>query len=344
MKQLVVAMTVVIGLAASSAWANRTDVVYLKNGDRITCSVKQLERGRLRVTTNSMGTVFIAWIDVRSVETSKIFVVTLEDGRLVSGDLAPSGSDGNLNVRADEELIDIPLDSIVDLTEIRRGFLKRIDGSVDLGFNFQKANNDVNYSLQAEVVHSTKQSDTNVDLRSILSSRNDAPRAFRSVLSLTHVHYFQGKWQAVGLGRVEQNDELGLDLRTNLGAAAARTIIDTNKNRLRILGGLTTNREQYALERESLSSLEALISTSYDFFVYGDLGADVVANLSLYPSLTESGRYRIEFDGRYRHEIFTDFFVSLSGWYSFDNQAPLIGGETVRQEDYGLVTSLGWAF
>ena len=36
---------------------DKTDIVYLRNGDRVTCEIKRLERGRLEVSTNGMGTV-----------------------------------------------------------------------------------------------------------------------------------------------------------------------------------------------------------------------------------------------------------------------------------------------
>ena len=39
--------------------APKTDVVVLKNGDKITGEVKTLERGRLEFSTDSMGTVYI---------------------------------------------------------------------------------------------------------------------------------------------------------------------------------------------------------------------------------------------------------------------------------------------
>lgn len=344
MKHLVAAMTLAVVAAASPARANRTDVVYLKNGDRITCSVKELNRGKLRVTTDAMGTVFINWIEVQSVETTKTFIIKLQNGQFEYGNLRPAASDGELTVRGDGTSSDLPLDRVVELAEIKRGFFRRIDGSIDFGFNYQQANKDINYSLRAEATHRAKRSDTKISFDSIFSSRNDVPNAYRRVLGLTHVHDVTGKWQAAGLGKAEQNDELGLDLRTNLGAAVGRMIIETNKSRLRVMGGLTTNRERYVLEPDALFSLEALITTSYDFFVYGDLGADFAVDLSVYPSLTDSGRYRVEFDGKYRHEIFTDFYVSLSGWYSFDNKAPVGEGETVRQEDYGMVTSLGLSF
>ena len=68
------------------------------------------------------------------------------------------------------------------------------------------------------------------------------------------------------------------------------------------------------------------------------------ATITVFPSLTESGRYRAEFRFRYEQEIVTDFIIALSGWYSYDSRAPVGSAGTVSQDDYGLVTSLGWEF
>ena len=78
--------------------------------------------------------------------------------------------------------------------------------------------------------------------------------------------------------------------------------------------------------------------------IWSGISADISTHITLYPSLTESGRYRLKSDFKYRQELVTDIFVSLSGWYSFDNKAPIGIDATVRQDDYGLVTSLGWDF
>ena len=107
--------------------------------------------------------------------------------------------------------------------------------------------------------------------------------------------------------------------------------------------GLTTKREQYVTTSDPRFSVESLANLSYDFFIHSDFGTDITTSLTLLPSLTEDDRYRAEFNGKYRQEIVTDLFVSLSGWYSFDSRAPG-DEETIRQEDYGVVTSLGWSF
>ena len=341
---IVVAVQVVSAVSGSATTSSRTDVVWLKNGDRITCSVKELDRGKLRVITDHMGTVYIDWAHVRSIEAAKTFEVELESGEKYYGDLAPGSDQNKLAVQTGDTSEDLTLDKVVNVTEIRRGFFKRLNGSIDFGFNFQKTNQDVNYSFTGEATHRTRRNQSELVFRSILSNRNDAPRAFRNVLDATYTHSLGTRWHVMGIGKLEQNDELGLDLRTNLGATMGRQIFQTNQSRLLVTGGLTTNREQYILDPEPHDSLEAIIVTSYDFFIHGDLGADLSTNLSVFPSLTESGRYRLEFDAAYRHEIVVDFFVSFSGWYSYDSQAPVSVAESVSQDDYGIVTSLGWMF
>ena len=45
----------------------KTDIVVLKNGNTITCEIKRLSRGKLRVKTDDMGTVDIEWDKIESV-------------------------------------------------------------------------------------------------------------------------------------------------------------------------------------------------------------------------------------------------------------------------------------
>lgn len=50
---------------ARSECQDRTDLVVLANGDRITGEVRGLSRGRLELDTDSAGTIHLEWADVR---------------------------------------------------------------------------------------------------------------------------------------------------------------------------------------------------------------------------------------------------------------------------------------
>ena len=47
-----------IALVAAPGFARpKTDVVVLDNGDRITCEIKKLQRGKLTISTDASGTI-----------------------------------------------------------------------------------------------------------------------------------------------------------------------------------------------------------------------------------------------------------------------------------------------
>ena len=81
LKAIFLPQKIVISLlvtAATALWANplqaqarpKTDVVILKNGDRITGEIKGLDLGILTLKTDWMGTVEIEWDNIERVKSS----------------------------------------------------------------------------------------------------------------------------------------------------------------------------------------------------------------------------------------------------------------------------------
>lgn len=75
--------------------------------------------------------------------------------------------------------------------------------------------------------------------------------------------------------------------------------------------------------------------------MFEDPSLDLSVGLRAYPSFTESGRLRAEFDARMRYELVNDLFVDLRVYESYDSDPP--GGEGAAN-DYGVVTSIGWSY
>jgi hypothetical protein len=67
----------------------------------------------------------------------------------------------------------------------------------------------------------------------------------------------------------------------------------------------------------------------------------LTARAALFPSLTESGRYRTDSSISLRREIVSDFYLDLSLFHNFDSDPP---DEFASTSDYGVVTSLGYSF
>jgi hypothetical protein len=89
------------------------------------------------------------------------------------------------------------------------------------------------------------------------------------------------------------------------------------------------------------TTLEAIMFVGYEIFKYKSPKTSVNTTLSFFPSLTGSERYRVQYDLSVRQELVTDFFFDLTFYYTFDSHPP---PDAASGTDYGLVTSLGWAF
>src|SRR6185436_15259639 len=84
--------------SALHAHAAKTDVVVLKNGDRITGEVKTLEQGRLKYSTDNAGTIYIEWEDIASLTASRIFEVETIDGDIFHGSIEPGAEVATLKL------------------------------------------------------------------------------------------------------------------------------------------------------------------------------------------------------------------------------------------------------
>src|SRR5688572_3391272 len=100
---------------AEMADAQKTDSVWIRNGDQITGEVKTLFRGRLKYSTDDLGTIYIEWDKVDRIYSPRTFEVELESGEKFYGILRLARS-GALVLSGDT----IPLSTIVAITPIRR--------------------------------------------------------------------------------------------------------------------------------------------------------------------------------------------------------------------------------
>ena len=61
--------------------------MVLDNGNRITCEIKSLDRGRLKIGTDALETVTVYWQRVVAVASPRLFEVEVESGSRYFGAL-----------------------------------------------------------------------------------------------------------------------------------------------------------------------------------------------------------------------------------------------------------------
>jgi hypothetical protein len=92
------AASLAAALSPFPAAAAKTDVIVMKNGDRLTGEVRKLERGYLTYKTDDMGTLSVEWDKVARVTARTEFEVDDLQGGIYFGTLQPGPEDGQLTV------------------------------------------------------------------------------------------------------------------------------------------------------------------------------------------------------------------------------------------------------
>jgi hypothetical protein len=329
------------------ALAAKTDLVVLRNGDRITGEVKGLSRGKLDYSTDDAGRLAIEWVKVARMTSPHSFEVEVTSGVKYIGRLGVSGRDGAVVVVAqDVDTLEIP--SVVRINTLDAAFLQRVQAYLDMGLTFAKANRATTFNTAGEAAYRGHEIGSKLSFDSYAQGQESTPTTTRNSVGLQVTHYLPKRWSAVGLVRTEQNDELNLRLRLMGAASVGRALVQSNSSEIGAGGGLAVTRERFgpndanpnAVE-ENKTSLEALLAAAWDAFRFDSPKLDFSTSLYLFPSLTAAGRVRGEFTIRLKYELFKDFNVGVSATDTFDSNPP---EESATKNDFITSLSIGWSY
>lgn len=294
------------------------DQVYLNNGDRLTGKIVKKDGDKLVVETHSMGTVSIAWADVKSIVSDEQIVIKTKDGEQMSG-LVYSDGNGVEVTTSTDETVHIASDKIdVMRSEDEQ---KRYDAEVRLREHPKLAElwtgfADVGFSLTSG--NSTTRA-LNINTRAQRETvRNKIVFYFNAIQAQSKsrgatVATAKGAWTGVRYDRnidprlfvyggidLEHDRMQKLRFRTVLGAGFGYKALVGKRIQLDVFGGASANRENYytGLKR---------------FSAEGTVGDDLKLRLnsrirfnqrfSFYPSISMPGRVRAVFDSSLQSDI-----------------------------------------
>lgn len=156
--------------------------------------------------------------------------------------------------------------------------------------------------LGTEVAYLTVKWETKAEGSSYQSKQIDAEPITLHSLSLALSRLMKNRWQANLLTMVQDNSELGLKLRATLGGGVGRNVIQTSQ--MLLFGGVAGTREQFVGSEETQYNVELLGGLTFQAFRFDHPKLDSRLSLIVYPSVTDFGRLRAEFDSRVRYELF----------------------------------------
>jgi Protein of unknown function, DUF481 len=325
--------------ATGPVMAADTDVVVLRNGDRMHGEIKGMQYGRLELSTTSMGTVYVEWDKVAGLTSPNFYEFELMDGSRHYGSLDAADA-GTLGVALEGQITSLDVARVVRIRPIKPSFWDRLDGSVSLGASYTRSSEIGQGSLNVSVGTRRPAFELKTDFSTTITIQPDQPDQSRTVGSVSYLKLMRNRWFVPGTGKLERNTDLGLDLRSSVGGGIGRYVLQTNRSMLSAAGGLVVNREN-PVDGDSTMNIEAFLAAMYEFFTYDTPKTDIDMAFALYPSLNVSGRYRTDFSLTLSREIVKDFTAGLTAYDSYDNKPPAGSSST---HDFGISLNIGWTF
>jgi len=335
--------TVLLNCSTASARTDEgyTDQIFLTNGDRITGNIKELDRGKLRLRTLTMDTVYLNWVDIESIDSPKYLRIERTDGTFNYGRLqGKEGGDG-LDIMDNGRVVSAPKDTVATVRPLKvdESFWAQLEGSIKAGIDYRQATDILNTNLASDILFREIGYEVGLNLQWAETMRNEGNTSSRADFYLDYTRFRPNRWFWKATGGLERNDELGLKIRALGGGSIGKYFLQTSTMRWEVNAGIAVNIEERTND-ERINSAEGMIRSSFDIFILSTPVTRLTAAANVFPSLTESGRVRANTSLTFRNEFVRDFFWDLQFYSSYDNR-PVGGNE---QRDYGLITSLGASF
>jgi len=333
MRRSVLKITEVIILLTISVLglAQKTDKVFLSNGNMLTGEIKNMKFAKLSYDVDGPGTISIKWEHVVKITSDKTFQVTMQNGDV-------------LITRPDSAFFDQPattLDSIIEIVRIKDRFLQRLDGSIDLGFNYAKSNSDLQFNFNSSVTYRKPKAELNFKLNSVITDNATDSISRKQDVTFDFYRKLKNRIYLNGLLGWQENTELGLENRYILPVVSGKILLNNNHQRLLTGAGLSGNLEQSSGSTSYSGSVEGILIISFKEFKYSTPKLSIDTRFAIFPGLTDWGRVRMAFNLTSKVEIFKDFNVGLTFYDEFDNRPPA-GAQS--KNDFGLNFTIGYEF
>ena len=312
-------------------WGQKTDQVLLKNGNTITGEIKNMKFAKLSYDVDGPGTISIKWEHVVKISSDKTFQVTMQNGDV-------------LITRLDSVFFDQPsitLDSIIEIVRINDRFIQRLDGSINLGFNYAKSNSDLQFNFNSSITYRKPKAEFNFRLNSVITDNATDTMTKKQDVTFDFYRKLENSFYLNVLLGWQQNTELGLENRFILPVVAGKILLNNNHQRLLTGAGLSGNLEQSSGSPDYSTSLEGMLIISFKEFKYSTPKISIDARVAIFPGISDWGRLRMSFNVSSKIEIFKDFNVGLNFYDDFDNRPP---DGALSKNDFGINFTIGYEF
>jgi hypothetical protein len=317
----------------------KTDTVYFQNGDKLTCEFKNLQNNLMHVSTSDAGTLDIKWDKIDSIYIMQYLLIETKDGEHLIGTIFPTDSLNIVGVAGGYGIRYMHRMSIVRMYPYRKQFFKRMSGNIGSGFSYAQANKLSTFDFNGNMKYTAEKFIIKSRYDARWSSEEGRDNAERHEASINHYRLLPRRFFYTTLISLERNSELNLDLRTNLGVGLGNNFIFNNHSIAFGALGFQVNKEMTA--DSSTMNSEGIIALNYSLFKLSSPKIDLTISTNVFPNLTDFERVRASVDSKLRWELFNNFYIKYTVYYTFDSK-PL--SAEAKKEDWATTIGIEFSF
>jgi hypothetical protein len=326
----------------------KSDVLVMRNGDRLTCEIKSLESDTLAIGLDyAAGTISINWGKVDHIESKQLFLVKTQDGIVYSGSLSTPATPGARPtkievVKGATEKVELDKTHVIHIEETDLSFWRRFNGQIGLNSIYSKGNQSVQYNLNGDAAYIRERWSAAVSYNSSFSSNTGNSSVTRNEAQLAALRFLRwNNWYYAGLVDFLQSSEQGIQLQSTFGGGIGRYLKNTNNTLVRVYGGLAWQNiayQQQIVPATNQQVTSALIVAKISLFRFDKTNLDVIANVL--PALSEPGRIHTNVTVGYYVKLWSKFTWNFSFYSNWDNQPP----PGFSSSDYGTSSGINYRF
>lgn len=335
-------------LAAPLLARDKTDVIVMDNGDRMTGEIKGLSGDVLLVSLDYVdGNLSLQWSKVARLQSTQLFLVQLRDGSIHTGALGTADMSGGKPLAiqiagSTDRKVEVDKSQVVRVDETSKSFYKRLTGDIDLGAVYSKGNNSTQYNLGSSVEYLRERWGLEASFNSNLSASSGADTATRNQFGMKGWRRVRRtNWYYSVFGGFLQSSVQGINLQSTLGGGLGRFLKNTNRVRFTVLGGAAWQSTDYQKAIVPIGRQEVyggVVATDLKVFLFKRTNLDF--NWMLFPAISDPGRVRFETNASYYLKLFKNLNWNLSFYGNWDTRPPT----SFAGADYGYSLGLKWTF
>jgi uncharacterized protein DUF481 len=337
-----------MAMATCALAGNKTDVVVMKNGDRLTCDIKGLSSGALYVSLDyAIGTISVEWSQVVHLESTRTFILRTENGSVYRGTLktetpAPQSPMIMTVVEGGNQTAVLEQSSVISIDPTSEDFWRRFNGTISSGVIYTKGNQAAQYDLSSETEYLRERWSAEMNFNSNLASSSGDTVSTRNQLRLSGRHllpkplYFYG-----GVLSFLQSSEQGIRAQTSLGGGIGRFLKNTNTASIAMMAGLGLQRTNYnqsvfPLPPQNVTS--ALIGVELKLYRFDKTKLNIFTDI--FPAISDPGRVFVATNASYFVKLFGKLSWNVSVYANEDTRPPA----HFSGSDYGTSSGLSLNF